>query len=201
MTKTKRPDVPTRDRILTTAADLLRRKGYTGTGLQEVVDASEAPFGSIYHFFPDGKEQLGAEAIREGGKVYLHLIEAYFDPDGDLVAATRDFFRGAAEVLRASDYEDACPIATVALEVASASEPMRQASAEVFESWVSEAASRFRAAGLPAEAAREVTVVALELLEGAFLLCRAWRSTEPLESAGRAAEGVVRDAFREAGLL
>src|SRR5207244_2520231 len=121
----------TRDRILTATADLLRRKGYNGTGLKEIVKASEAPFGSIYHFFPGGKEELGAEAIRIAGRTYNALIQAFFENTTDIPETTKAFFEGAAEVLRVTDYEDACPIATVALEVASTSEPMRQASGDV----------------------------------------------------------------------
>ncbi|MEX0874131.1 MAG: TetR/AcrR family transcriptional regulator [Actinomycetota bacterium] len=186
--------VPTRDRILGATADLLRRKGYTGTGLKEIVRASEAPFGSVYHFFPGGKEELGAEAIRLSGKTYNALIQAFYEGARDLVSATGEFFEGAAQVLRETNYEDACPIATVALEVASASEPMREATAEVFESWIADCSSYFVGAGLDASRAREVSITLFNLIEGAFILCRAWKSTEPMKLAGELAVAVVRDA-------
>src|SRR5215831_4859322 len=93
------PPHPTRDRILTAAADLLRRKGYSGTGLKDILKASDAPFGSLYHFFPDGKEQLGAEALRFSGRAYNALVIAFFGNTDDIVGATRAFFEGAAEVL------------------------------------------------------------------------------------------------------
>src|ERR1051326_426676 len=99
--------VKTRDRILSATADLLRRKGYNGTGLKEIVKASEAPFGSIYHHFPGGKEELGAEAIRLAGRTYNALIELFFENATDGAAATKAFFEGAAEVLKVTDYEDA----------------------------------------------------------------------------------------------
>jgi AcrR family transcriptional regulator len=188
--------VPTRDRILGATADLLRRKGYTGTGLKEIVKASEAPFGSIYHFFPGGKEQLGAEAIREAGKVYNALIAAFYEGARDPVAATAEFFQGAAEVLRQTDYEDACPIATVALEVASTSEPMREATAAVFESWIADLVMFLRADGLSEAAARDVGVKLFCLIEGAFILSRASKSTAAVELAGELAVQVVRDALR-----
>ncbi len=188
---------PTRDRILSATAELLRRRGYTGTGLKEIVKASEAPFGSIYHFFPGGKEELGAAAIREAGKVYNALIAAFFKDAEDPAKATADFFDGAAEVLRVTDYEDACPIATVALEVASTSEPMRQATAEVFESWIADVMEYTQSSGVPEDRAREVAIVALALIEGAFLLSRAWKSTEPMELTGRVATELVRSALAQ----
>jgi AcrR family transcriptional regulator len=187
---------PTRDRILMATADLLRRRGYNGTGLKAIVKASEAPFGSIYHFFPGGKEELGAEAIRTAGRTYNALIQAFFESATDIPGTTKAFFDGAAEVLKMTDYEDACPIATVALEVASTSEPMREASGDVFESWISDLCADFEALGMDQSKTRELAVLLLMLIEGAFLLCRSWKNTVPMEIAGRAAVEAVTDALR-----
>src|SRR5437868_10512973 len=115
----------TKDRIVDASAELFRRNGYTGTGVKQIVAAAGAPFGSLYHFFPGGKEQLGEEVIRRSGRMYMELVEAIFDAAPDPVTGTGDVFSGAAEVLRQTDYADACPIATVALEVASSNEPLR----------------------------------------------------------------------------
>ena len=189
--------VKTRDRILEATADLLRRKGYNGTGLKEIVKASEAPFGSIYHHFPGGKEELGAEAIRVAGRTYNALIQAFFENATDAAAATEAFFDGAGVVLEMTDYEDACPIATVALEVASTSEPMRVASGEVFESWIDDVVRDFESLGMDASLCRDVAVELLMLIEGAFLLCRSWKSTEPMKIAGRRAVETVREALSD----
>jgi AcrR family transcriptional regulator len=174
----------TRERIVDASAELLRRQGYAATGVKQIVTAAQAPFGSIYHFFPGGKEQLGAEAIRRSGALYELLIPAVFDPEPDLVKAVRLFFAGAAEHLRQTDYADACPIATVALEVSSTSEPMREACADVFQSWIQAGMPRFTAAGLSEAMARELVIGMIAALEGAFVLARATRSTEPLAIAG-----------------
>src|SRR5919199_3742178 len=102
----------TRDRILGSTAELFRRQGYTGTGVKQIVAEAQAPFGSLYHFFPGGKEELGAEAIRRSGEIYGRLIDAVFEPAPDIATAVSDFFAGAAEHLRETGYADACPIAT-----------------------------------------------------------------------------------------
>lgn len=189
------PPVRTRDRILGSSAELFGRQGYHGTGLKQIVTAANAPFGSLYHFFPNGKEQLGDEVIRWSGEMYRELIAAVFDPAPDVVTAVGDFFTGAAEHLRDTDYADACPIATVALEVASVNEPLRQATAAVFTSWLTDLSTRFETAGIDPERARELGVEAFAALEGAFVLCRATRSTEPLAIAGRAVASSVRAAL------
>ena len=188
----------TRERIVEASAELFRRQGYSATGVKQIVEAARAPFGSLYHFFPRGKEQLGAEAIRVSGALYELLIPAVIDPAPDPVTGVRAFFAGAAEHLQETDYEDACPIATVALEVSSSSETMRRACAEVFESWITQGAARHTRAGLSPEKARELTIGMLAALEGAFVLARALRSTEPLEIAGELAAHSVQDALSEA---
>ena len=182
----------TRDRILGSSAELLRRQGYTGTGVKQIVEGADAPFGSLYHFFPGGKEQLAAETIRWSGQMYVQLFAGIAAEAPDVLAAVEAFFSGAAETLRETDYADACPIATVALEVASTSETLRLATAEVFESWIAGAAAYFAAAGIDGARSRELAITMLSLLEGAFVFCRALRSTEPLLLAGRAAADDVR---------
>src|SRR5215469_15627776 len=186
----------TRTRIVRRSAELFRRQGYTGTGVKQIVAEASAPFGSVYHFFPGGKEQLGAEVIRWSGALYGQLIDAFFLPGTGLEEATRSFFAAAAQTLRETDYADACPIATVALEVSSASEPMREACADVFDSWIEAAADRFANAGVSRRSARPLAISILALLEGAFILARAQRSTEPLDVAAAAACAGVREALR-----
>jgi AcrR family transcriptional regulator len=189
---------PTRDRILETSAELFRKQGYTATGVKQIVTAAQAPFGSVYHFFPGGKEQLGAEAIRVSGALYEQLLPAVLDQAPDLVTGVRDFFRLAGEHLRETDYVDACPIATIALEVSSTSETLRTACAEVFESWIAAGAARHEQAGLSSEKARELTIAMLAALEGAFVLARATRSIEPLQVAGELAAAAVERALADA---
>src|SRR6476619_6470130 len=127
---------PTKQRILDATAALFMRYGYTGTGLKQIVADANAPFGSVYHHFPGGKQELGVEVVLRAGAMYGELVMGVIDAAPDLLTGVRDSFVGAAEVLRATDYADACPIETVALEVASSNEPLREATAEVFESWI-----------------------------------------------------------------
>src|ERR1035441_4778957 len=108
----------TKDRIMDSSAELFRRQGYTGTGVKQIVAMANAPFGSLYHFFPGGKAQLGEEVIRSSGALYIQLFASIALQAPDVLTAVDDFFRGAAETLRESDYADACPIATVASRLA-----------------------------------------------------------------------------------
>jgi AcrR family transcriptional regulator len=186
---------PTRQRIVEAGAELLRVKGYTGTGVKEIVAAAEAPFGSLYHHFPGGKEQLGEAVILWSGAMYGQLGPLIFDAAPDVVTGVRMFFAGAAEHLEETGWTDACPIATVALEVASTSEPMRLATARVFTSWIDGLVPRFAAAGVDDERARELAITMICGLEGAFVLARSWQSKEPLLVAGDVAARAVEEAL------
>src|SRR5882724_11274924 len=99
----------TKERILDATAALFLRYGYTGTGLKAIVAAANAPFGSLYHHFPGGKQELGVEVIHRSGAMYGELVMSVFDAAPDIVSAVDDCFSGAAAVLVATDYADACP--------------------------------------------------------------------------------------------
>jgi len=175
--------VPTRDRILYAAAELFRRQGYSGTGLKQVVAEAHAPFGSLYHHFPGGKEQLAAEVIDVGGNFFQALVTAVYDTGATPEASVAAVGDGAAETLLATDFQDACPIAVIALEVASTNDELRMATADVFTRWTDALSERL--------GSRDKALGILVALEGAFVLCRAQRSTEPMHAAGRMAAALV----------
>ncbi|MDL4818810.1 TetR/AcrR family transcriptional regulator [Actinomadura opuntiae] len=183
----------TRTRLLEASARLFREQGYAGTGLKQITSAGEAPWGSLYHFFPGGKEQLGAEAVAHSGDRYLKLFDIVFDgAGGDLVRSVRDFFQLSVEALERSGWADGCPIATVALETASTSEPLRHACAEVFAAWQEAVARRLRAAGLPDGQAADLATYVLSAFEGAIVLSRTAHDTRALRVTG----GIVAETVR-----
>lgn len=188
--------VSTRERIVQTGARLFWRHGFPGTGMKQIVAEAGAPFGSVYHFFPGGKEALGAEAIRWSGEQYAAIVNVAFDlaeqQHETLANVVEDVFLAAGEAVRESGWADACPIATVALEMSGTSEPIRLACDETFESWLAGLGVRFDAHGVPAEHQRHLAITFLTLLEGAFILARTSRSTESLDVAGRAMAAAIR---------
>ncbi len=188
----------TRDRILDAGRGLFARRGYAGTGIKQILAEADAAYASLYHFFPGGKDQLAAEAIRTSGAAYQDLVEGVLDAAPGLVAGIGDCFAGAAETLRVTGYADACPIATVALEVASTDEALRQATADVFASWITALTERIVSAGVDEAAATGLAISAIALLEGAFVLSRALRSTEPMTAAGDTATEAARAALKRA---
>ena len=155
-----------------------------GTGVKQIVAEAGAPFGSIYHFLPGRQGGAGRQddsplgpSLRPSARRVRRARRRARRRDPRLL-------RGRRETLRETDYADACPIATVALEVSSTNEELRKACADVFEGWIAGGTERFIAEGIPRERSRELVIQMIAALEGAFVLCRALRSTEPLELAG-----------------
>lgn len=175
----------TPDRIVVATTELFRRQGYNGTSLSQISKASEATIGSIYHFFPGGKEALAVAVIETTGAIYRELFESIAGGADDPASGFRDVFVGAAAVLEETDFIDPCPIGTVAREAANTNEPLRAAAARAFDSWTEAAAAHLRAAGVDRDEATDLATLFVATLEGCFVISRAKRSTEPLHVAGR----------------
>ncbi|MFB8029370.1 TetR/AcrR family transcriptional regulator [Streptomyces sp. NPDC056465] len=189
----------TRARIQGAATVLFRRHGYAATGLKRIATEADAPFGSIYHFFPGGKQQLAGHVIRAAGAEYGRVVMGLLDSAPEPVESLVHAFGAAADDLAAADYADACPIGTVALEVASSNEELRTATEEVFEEWIGLATSWFSRWVAEPETARSLAYSMVMMLEGAFMLSRSARSPEPLRVAGRSMAALMRAAVAQTG--
>jgi AcrR family transcriptional regulator len=175
----------TRESILTAAVELMRHKGYGAVGMKDIAAASGAPIGSLYHHFRGGKVQIAREALVNAGHAYSLLIPSIVDSYSDLGDAFDAIFTQAADDMAGTGFANMCPVASVAAEVADTVEELRLTSASVFVGWVDGGTAYFHARGLDLARAREVTFALIGALEGAFVLARTLRSTEPLLAAGR----------------
>ena len=95
-----------RDALLAASVRLFRQKGYAGTGLSEILQESGAPKGSLYHYFPGGKVEIGAEAVQLAGKTVTRTLKdlaAKTDGPGALVSHYLDLLAGW---MAASDYRE-----------------------------------------------------------------------------------------------
>ena len=176
----------TRESILTAAAELMRRKGYGAVGMKEIAEASGAPIGSLYHHFRGGKVQIVREALVNAGRAYALLIPSVIDDYTDLGAAVEGVFTQAADDMAATGFANMCPVASIAAEIADTVEELRETTASVFGGWIDGGSAYFASRGLDSSQAREVTLALIGALEGAFVLARTLRSTEPLLAAGQA---------------
>ncbi|HEX4437998.1 MAG TPA: TetR/AcrR family transcriptional regulator [Solirubrobacteraceae bacterium] len=169
-----------REAFVSSTAKLLRRQGYAATGLNEIVARSGAPRGSLYFHFPGGKQELALAAMEHSGEQLRGAIAAVMASPGGAARTVGGLIDALAAGLEASGYRDGCPIATVTLEAAAGSEPVRLTAERVFSSWLSELESALVAEGAEPEAARRRAMLVLAAAEGGLLLARAQRDTAPL---------------------
>lgn len=174
----------TRERIVAATTELFRRRGFNGTSLTQITGAASATTGSLYHFFPGGKDELAREVIATSGAAYRDLYELIANAAADPRDAMSDLFNGAADVLEETDFIDPCPIGTVAREVASVNDELREATHLVFTSWVEAGTARFLAAGLPRDESVALATSVVAAIEGGFVLARASRDADVLRTIG-----------------
>jgi AcrR family transcriptional regulator len=189
----------TRDRFLVAATGLFRRQGYSGTGLKQIVAESSAPLGSLYYFFPGGKQDLALQAMAHTAERYDRLLDRVFTETADIGRAAIKWFDWAARALKKSDFADGCPVGTVACEIASSNESLRQASRAVFDSWRSRVAAQLVDEGVEPAQARRLATFAVASLEGAIMLGRVQRSTRPLRDTGRVVAETLSAAIQTRG--
>lgn len=170
--------------MIETAAGLLHKQGYASTGLNQILDESKAPKGSLYFHFPGGKEELVAAALEQSAGGLTELLERVLGAAPSAAAAVDAIVAYFAGQLESSSYTKGCPIATVALEQAATSDPLHRACATAYARWNALIAARLVKDGFAADRADTIANFALATIEGALLLSRAHRSTEPLRRAG-----------------
>lgn len=188
MTKTRGD---TRARILRTAADLFQRQGYGATGLNQVLAESGAPKGSLYFHFPQGKEQLAAEAVALAGGEMGARMASVMASAGGAEAAVLGVGELLAQGLRESGFRDGCPVATVALEQAGGEGPISDVCQGTYDAWLSGLTEALRGWGAADEEAPELAELVMSSLQGALLLAQVRRDTAVITSVARRVGSVV----------
>ncbi|MFT4824912.1 MAG: TetR/AcrR family transcriptional repressor of lmrAB and yxaGH operons [Halioglobus sp.] len=169
-----------KENLVRAAADLFRTQGYSATGLNQILETSGAPKGSLYYYFPEGKESLGAAAVSLAGKAgskTLQNLKKKADSPADFIALYCNLL---AQWMEASEFRSGCPIATTVLETCPQSAVIRSAGAEVFENWIGIIGEVYAETGCSEKEAREHAVACIAAIEGALIMVRASSSVEPL---------------------
>ena len=178
-----------RGKLVTATAELLRRQGYHATGLSEIVAESGAPRGSLYFYFPGGKDELACAALTVAGEEWRRRIAAAVEDTAELGAAIDAIVTLLADDLEASGYQHGCPAAAVALEATS--EPVRQTVAAHYAAWEAAIADRLVAFGISRPIGTQLATVALAAIEGALLLAKVSRNRAPLATVGAALRSMM----------
>lgn len=174
-----------REQILKTTCDLLEKQGYHGTGLNEIVKESGAPKGSLYYYFPAGKEQITAEAVLQSGRVTSERIHAGLMESSSAPKAIHDFILLIAENVERSGFAAGSPLTAVAMETATQSERINLACRAAYEMLQMAFKEKLLESGLPKFKAEELATFIVASVEGGIILSRTSHTADPLRNVAK----------------
>ncbi|MFF3350433.1 TetR/AcrR family transcriptional regulator [Streptomyces sp. NPDC002779] len=176
-----------RERMVFSAAQLIRRHGVTATGMRDVAAHAGAPRGSLQHYFPGGKEQLVNEAVdwagRYAGKRVARFLAGLPEPTpaGLFAAMVRQW----TDEYGTADFAAGCPVAAATVDCAESIASTREAAATAFATWTGPVARALADMGVPQERAEPLATLMISTLEGAILIARAEQDVRALTTVTR----------------
>lgn len=173
----------TREKVIEAATLLLRQSGLSGAGINEIVHASGAPKGSIYYFFPGGKEQIVSAALELHAERVVAFMEQALSSRKAAPDKIKALFSAYAKRLEEGRYQVSCPSGAVCLDLDAETEALRECVESSFERYI-EAIARHVEVGPPAER-RAFAAFVLTAIQGAWIRGRASRSGKPFIEAGK----------------
>lgn len=170
----------TRETILDKAAELLERQGYHGTPLNQIVEESGTPRGSLYYYFPQGKEELAAEAVERRSRLMNAHIRRQLGAYEDPVEAVYRFALGLVDYVENHQCDAGAPFATVTLEAPATGERVREACGLAYARLQAPFEELLRDGGFAPARADTLSAMVTAALEGAIILARAHQSPAPV---------------------
>jgi TetR/AcrR family transcriptional regulator, lmrAB and yxaGH operons repressor len=171
-----------------TAMRLFRQQGYASTGLQQILVESAAPKGSLYHYFPGGKEELGKAAVMLAGQLMGEMLSDLATKYEKPAAFVHAYCSVMAKWMEESEFRSGCPIATTMLETAPHSPLLTEAGVEVLDHWISIIAPVFVRSGLSMHDAKLKSQLLIASMEGALLLARTYQHSNVIMAVAEAYE-------------
>ncbi len=176
-----------RQRMVEQAVKLLAMKGLQGASFSEVLEASGAPRGSLYHHFPGGKDELVLAALdMAGGRALSFLDTLQGKPAGEIARAFLGLWR---TILQISNLNAGC--AVVAVTVAAGSPALLDGAADIFRAWREHLGRHLAEGGIPPEQAPAIAALLISASEGAVILARAERGFEPFDLVAAELQNLV----------
>lgn len=172
-----------RQAIVQAAVSLFRRQGYAATGLNEILARSGAPKGSLYHYFPGGKPQLGEAAVKLAGAAVTRTLADLRDRSSGASETLRGYVDLLAMWMEKSNWRDGCPITTTLLETADEAPLIAEAGRAAFAEWAALLGAALVGDGVEPSRAARLGRFAISALEGALIQARIERSPAALFEA------------------
>lgn len=187
----------TRDRMVDSAAVLLREHGTAATTIDAVLAHSHAPRGSVYHHFPGGRRELLAAAVTRSGDALTDRIRTYADTADSPAAILRRFASLWRSRLVATDFRAGCPLVAVAVDHPADETALADLARGIVDAWAEELRRGLVAQGVAPGRAATLAPLVLASVEGAVVLCRVEGSAAPLDAVVAELEPLLESAVRQ----
>ena len=185
-----------REAIVTAALVLFRRQGYTATGLNDIVELSGAPKGSLYHYFPDGKLSIAEAAVRQGGANAAATLNGLAKSGNSAAKLVRGYGKLLAKWMAKSHFRDGSPISAVLQETAIDNKKISIAGIEAFASWRAPIVAQLTASGVNAARAERLATLVIAAIEGSLVQARVEQSANPIKAVAQELEELLKDVLR-----
>ena len=172
-----------RQPVVNAAVTLFRQRGYASTGLNDLIDASGAPKGSLYYYFPDGKASIAVAAVEEAGQRVAATVAKLASEAGSTADLLRSHARLLSGWMKKSGFRDGCPITTVLLELAPENRAVAEAGRKAYSARIAIFAAKLVTDGFPKVHVERLAILCVSALQGALIQARVERSGMPIESA------------------
>ena len=168
-----------REKILTTASRLFQTQGYHATGLNQILKESCAPRGSLYYYFPKGKEELALESIKLASGFIQRKVKDILEKFSDPVEAIENIFKNLAIIIDEGDLEN-ISIGLISLETYRSNEWLRQACEDVCEAMENIYTEKLIQSGFHKNKAKDIAILIQIMIEGAINISLTKKDTSPL---------------------
>ncbi|WP_121662096.1 TetR/AcrR family transcriptional regulator [Metabacillus litoralis] len=169
-----------KEKILEIASRLFQLQGYHATGLNQIIKESGLPKGSLYHHFPNGKEELAIEAVKYTSLYIEEKIKSFFENESNPIAAMQSFIIDTANQFRKPEDIKGIPIGLLACETALINEPLRLACMNAFHNWEQLIVNKFKEAGYEQELAEKAGILFNSLTGGGIMQSITNKDPRPL---------------------
>ena len=176
----------TRERLITTAAELFWRQGYAQTGVNEIIQQAKATSGYFYHFFPT-KEDLLLAVVNHVAEVFeTEVFSSASNETADVVERLFAILENYRRLLLERGFTFASPMGSLAAEVSENYPPVRARLAEIQTAWTERIEQLLMNSGEPLLDGVDHAAVAgfvMSVVEGAVLQARVARSLDPFDAS------------------
>ncbi|HSH92335.1 MAG TPA: TetR family transcriptional regulator C-terminal domain-containing protein [Ramlibacter sp.] len=125
----------TREALCNAGVAALTEKGFSSTGIDEILRSIGVPKGSFYHFFPS-KEAFGAELIARYAEYFAHKLDRFLlDESMSPLARIEAFCVDAERGMRRFGFRRGCLVGNLGQEMGGLPESFRKQLVEVLEDW------------------------------------------------------------------